>query len=590
MTLELQFGTLTEALYFEAKVAGETRGMTFVDDQGEEELVTYLQALEEARGTAAAFQRLGIRTGDPIVFVLPTGPDFLYAFFGALLAGAVPCAVSPPGGFGDLDEFAERVAGVVRYLGAPALLTTRGLHELLGARIEPARVIDAGLLRVDVAAHGASAWRPVERLPGDLAYIQCTSGSTGRPKGVVLTHENLISNVYQIGWGLEYGPADTLVTWLPLYHDMGLIGCLIGSLYWNIDCVFMSPFRFLRRPIEWMRTIARHRATATVAPNFAYRLVTTRARDEDLVGLDLSTLRVALCGAEPIDRRTLEGFAARFAPCGLPPTAPAPSYGLAEATLAVTMQRPGRGFVFETVSRAALTSERVARPVERQAAGADAVDVVGCGTPLPEVRVRVVDEEGRALPERSVGEVEVAGASVFQGYYAHDEATRAALRVEGSGRWLRTGDLGYLAGGQLHVTGRRKDILKVRGRQYFPSDFEWSAEEVGGVRKGCVAAFGIQDEAEGTERLHLLCESEVVTDEERRALAAAIADHVARRTGLRPVVHLAPRGSVPKTTSGKLRRSEAKARIVAELAAAGGSSASAGASTSASTGASGGPS
>jgi len=556
--LDLKYGTLIDALYFEAKLAvgGKPKGVTFIEDDGKETRVTYMHALEKSYGRAGALQRRGVGEAEPVLIVLPTTRDFLYIFFGLQAIGAIPAPVSPPASFGELADFGERLAVLAKYLGARRLITNSGMRDFVGGSLPGVEVLLAEDLRADAATHGPR-FHKVDMERDDVAFIQCTSGSTGVSKGVMLTHENLISNVYQIGWSTGTTQDDVTLSWLPLYHDMGLIGCLLFSIYWNLEAVFMSPLRFLRNPMSWMRSMAEHGATMCTAPNFAYAYVASRAKDEELTGLDLSRWRLAGCGAEPIDRRTLERFVERFAPCGLSPNVCVPCYGLAEATLAVTFHKHGTPLVHDVVDREGLADARRAIDVPPGSPGA--VEVVSCGTPMPEMRVRIVDDAGNDLPEDGVGRILVFGPTVMKGYYRMPEKTAETLVDE----WLDTGDVGYLRGGALRVTGREKDLVIIRGKKYVPSDFEWAAEEVPGVRKGNVVAFGRADAEAGTEVLHVVCETDVTGDEERAALTLAVERAVATRTGIRPAaVTLVARNLIPKTSSGKVQRRKVRDVIV----------------------------
>jgi acyl-CoA synthetase (AMP-forming)/AMP-acid ligase II len=560
--LDLKYETVIDALYFEAKAVGASggkkgRGVTFIEDDGEETFVSYDHALSKAYGRAGALQRRGVGEAEPVPVVLPTTRDFLYIFFGLQAIGAIPVPLSPPASFGELAEFGERLSGIARYLCARRIVTTRAMRDFVAGSLEGVDVVLAEDLRAEAEEHGPK-FHKVDISGDDVAFIQCTSGSTGVSKGVVLTHENLISNVYQIGWCTDVRPTDATFSWLPLYHDMGLIGCLLFAIYWDLESVFMSPLRFLRNPVTWLQGMAKHRASMTTAPNFAYAFVASRAKDEDLQGLDLSCWRLAGCGAEPIDRRTLERFVQRFAAYGLSPTVCVPCYGLAEATLAVTFHRSGKPLVVDRIDRTALAERGVAHDV---APGTpDAIEVVSCGRPMPETLVRIVDESGKDLPENFVGKVLVHGPTVMKGYYRLPEMTAETIK----GGWLDTGDLGYLRRGELRITGREKDLVIIRGKNYLPSDFEWAAEEVAGVRKGNAVAFGRADAESGTEVLHLVCETDLVDPAARAALAEEVAAHVAGKTGIRPAeVTVVPRDTIPKTSSGKLQRRRVKERTLA---------------------------
>jgi len=561
--LDLRFETILDALYFEGKRAGPERGVSFIDDEGVETRVGYLAALEKSVARAAVLRARGVVPGERVVLLLPTERDVLYLFFGLHYAGAVPAPLAPPASFADLADLAPRLQAVMRLLGARRIVTAEALRPLVLDALPGAQVLVAEELRREAQGPLPPFTQPPVRAE-DAALIQCTSGSTGAPKGVVLTHENLISNVHQIGRAVSVRPDDVTVSWLPLYHDMGLIGCLLFALVHNLDAVFLSPLAFLRRPASWLEAMARHGGSLTSAPNFAYGLTASRATDAELASLggagpDLSRWRVACCGAEPIDERTLRRFTERFARAGLPSTVMAPCYGLAEATLAVTFHEVGAPLVVDRIERDALASRGEAVPA--RASDVDAISVVSCGAPVPGTRLSVVDASFAALPEGRVGRILVQGPSVMKGYWGDAERTRAALLPGG---WLDTGDLGYLSGGALRITGRAKDLVIIRGRKYAPTDFERAAEEVAGVRRGAVVAFGHHDAAQGTEALVLVCESDAAGGPGATALADAVAARVSERTGIRPArVAVVARDALTKTTSGKLQRARTRERWVA---------------------------
>jgi acyl-CoA synthetase (AMP-forming)/AMP-acid ligase II len=565
MSLSLKFETLPQALYFEAKTAAPTRGVTFIDGKGKERRVPYLEALEEAYKRARALQRLGVEPREPGICLLDTSPEFLFTFFGLMLAGAIPCPLSPPVSFADLNDVVTRVGGVARSLGATRVITAEGMAPLSEQGGQGTKVI---LERDLLAQDPGGAFEPVAVAGDDCAFLQCTSGSTGLSKGVELSHENLISNIYQIGWCLDVREEDVVVSWLPLYHDMGLIGCLLFSIYWNLGAVLMSPYRFLRRPWTWLQAVSQHGGTITTAPNFAYGYVTERVKDKHLEGLSLESWRVALCGAEPIQPRVLRAFQERFRGSGLRDHVVAPCYGLAEATLAVTFHELETPLRTEWVDRHRLAAGEVS---DTDPESEDAVEVVSCGRPMPETRVRILGPDGEELPDDRVGRVHVSGPTVMRGYRQRPELTQAVLSTDG---WLDTGDVGYLREGGLRVTGRAKDVIILRGSNYLPSEFEWAAEKVEGVRRGNVVAFGVLDPKQGTEVLVVVCESDLKTGPQRAELEEAVARAVGGATGVRPhTVVLAPRGTVKKTSSGKVRRASIKQSYLEQLRAEGGAGA-----------------
>jgi acyl-CoA synthetase (AMP-forming)/AMP-acid ligase II len=451
-------------------------------------------------------------------------------------------------------QAAERICAVARHLEASVIIAGDDVGEALAATAGPAMVWTPAA----IATWDPRRWVPVAQGGEDIAVIQATSGSTGMPKCVLLTQRNILANLEQIGRRLRADPAtDVMVSWLPLFHDMGLIGGFFVPAYWHLRCVMLDPFRFLRDPANWLRAISDHRGTLSPAPNFAYALATERVSAAALDGLDLTSWRAAMCGAEPISPAVLRQFAARFAVCGFRPEALVPCYGLAEASLCVAMHEPGEPLSVERLSRRALSLRHEAVP---SAQDEDATTVCDCGPPMEGTRLRIAGEGGDALPEGHVGHVLVAGPSVMAGYHDLPEGTGVALR-DG---WLWTGDLGYLRQGRLFVTGRTKDLIIIRGQNYPPSEFEWAAEEVPGVRPGRVVAFGVSDPDHGTDQLFVICEQPRDRDLDADALRRTIQAHVARRTGVWPThVGLVPRNAIPRTTSGKVQRGLAKAHYLA---------------------------
>lgn len=529
--------TLIDSL---ATAAAGSGAYIFLDGDSPDEL-PFTRLAQEAHANAGALQQLGVVQGDRVLVALPTGAAFARVFLGALLCGAAPCVLPAPD-----NEGLEHLRAVAAQLRARLLVTTA------------APAAPAGLpLRVCTPAELAASTHPfvpVSAAPDDLALIQASSGTTGAPKCIGLTHANLLANIGQIGERLRVAADDVVVSWLPLYHDMGLIGCFLFTLCWGLRGVFMSPQRFMRRPASWLRAIGTYRGTLSPAPNFAYALAARRLTERDLEGLDLSSWRAAMCGAEPIDVASLSAFAERFAPYGLRRESLVPCYGLAEASLCVTMQEPGEGLRFEGVSRARLASEGVATPVSGWAAGRT-VSFADCGAPVRGMALEIREGTGRRLPEGRVGAIWIRGPSVTGGYIGAPELNAAALR-DG---WLSTGDLGYLRHGRLFVTGRHKDLIIIRGHNYQPTQFEAAAAELPGVAEGRVAAVSVYSPQEATECLALLVERPRDAALDENALRDAIRLRVGLRTGVVPAqVMLIPRNGLPKTTSGKLQRARAR--------------------------------
>jgi fatty-acyl-CoA synthase len=510
------------------------RGFVFVRPDGTERLVSFGEIADDAERRAAHLVARGLRKGDRLAMVIPDGDEFVLSFLGALFAGVVPVPIYPQLTFKNIETYHDTVTHVARASGATMLLTTaatRAYLEPVLPRVEGLR----SMITVDELA-GDAGPLDVNVAPEDLAFLQFTSGSTSRPKGVMVTHGNLAANAEAFMLdGLARDPSvDKGVSWLPLFHDMGLIGFVVGPLFTNIPCVFLPTASFVRAPRLWLDKIHEHRGTITYAPNFAYALVAKRIKDRDVEGLDLSCLRIAGCGAEPIQARALRDFAARLAPAGFDARAFLPSYGMAEATLAITFVPLRDGLKTDP--------------------GDAGKELVDCGRAFPGHELAIVDDAGQRLGERQVGQIVTRGPSVTGGYFQEPELTAQTYRPladDPSGQaWLHTGDLGYLVGGRLFVCGRIKDIVIVRGRNYYPSDIEWSVSELPGVRRGNAVAFGV--DVDGEEQLVVCCEG---TASDAAAIQEATARCVAEQFGL--TVHevvVAQLASLPRTSSGKPQR------------------------------------
>jgi len=525
--------------------------------------ITFGELFERAAAVAADLLDRGLEPKQTVAIMLPTGAEFFFSFAGILLAGGIPVPIYPPFRADRIAEYAARQSAILKNAEAQFLITFRqaeGLAKLLRPRVPSLRgVIDTARQSGPSAQQAPTpkGWSLTEHLTHrgaseDIAFLQYTSGSTGDPKGVTLTHANLLANIRSISSGVDVRPEDICISWLPLYHDMGLIGAWMVPLFTGIPLVVMSPLAFLSRPERWLRAIHRHRGTFSPAPNFAYELCVRKIPDKDLQGLDLSSWRAALNGAEPVRAETLERFAARFAPYGFRRESFAPVYGLAEASLAVSAPKIGTGYRVDRIDREAFESEGRAVSVAAETHGA--LTFVGAGKPLPDVEVRVVNTEGSELPEHHEGRLLFRSPSATSGYYRNPKATAALVRGDG---WLDSGDLAYIAEGEIFITGRGKDVIIKAGRNIYPHEVEEIAGRVSGVRTGCVVAFGAPDERSGTERL--VVAAEIRDPSQAQKIRTEIARAVDEATGIPPdVVELLPTQSIPKTSSGKLRRSETR--------------------------------
>jgi len=545
--------TIHETLWRRAEAEPDRLHCWVREDDGREEPVSYRRLLDGARAVAGGLREHGVARGDTVALMLPTGFDFLRSFQGILVAGAVPVPIYPPARLDRLEEYAQRQSAILRDAGVK-LLVTVGRALPVAALLRPSV---PGLRHVVTAPELAQAGAPVGAPEGrgeDPAFIQYTSGSTGQPKGVLLTHANLLANMRAIRSGLEAGPADVGVSWLPLYHDMGLIGSWLFCMTDGLPLALLSPLAFLARPERWLWAIHERRATLSAAPNFAYELCARRIPDAALEGLDLSSWRCALNGAEPVNPDTLERFATRFERHGFRREALMPVYGLAENSVAVCFPPVLRGPRVDRVERRAFADEG------RALAAADddrsAMRFVSVGRALPEHEVRIADGLGRELPERQVGRLLFRGPSMSPGYFRQPEAT-AAISVPGG--FYDSGDLAYVADGEVYVTGRSKDLIIKGGRNLVPQEVEELAASVDGVRRGCVVAFGVWNAATATESVVVVAETRATRRDARDALIAAVSERVAEGTQVPPdEVVLVPPGAVPKTSSGKIRRAATK--------------------------------
>ncbi len=565
--------TLQEVLRQRGRADASRTHLIFYEDDAEGPSLTFGALLEGAERVAADLARRGIGRGDTVALMLPTSRDFFLAFAGILLAGATPVPIYPPFRADRIAEYAERQSAILANAGARLLVTFREAASV-AKLLKPLVPSLEGVVTAEALA-ASRAPAPLGALvhghSDDLALLQYTSGSTGNPKGVMLTHANLLANARAIGEALGMRDDDVGVSWLPLYHDMGLIGAWLMPLYFGLPVVVMSPLAFLSRPARWLRAFHRYRGTMGAAPNFAYELAAAKITDEEIEGLDLSCWRAALNGAEPVLPATLDRFAGRFARCGFRRETLLPVYGLAEASLAVTIPPVGRGPRVDHLERAAFTQEGRAVPApppENAAANSfddpNVISFVSAGPPVPRHEVRIAYERGEDVGERVEGQLWFRGPSATQGYYRNETATAALFPQSAGAGWVNSGDRAYRAGGEIYITGRVKDIIIHAGHNLYPHEIEDAVARVPGVRKGCVVVFGAPDPATGTERLVIVAESREGSRDARSRIAQAVTAQVTEAIGLPPsVVEVVPPNVIPKTSSGKLRRDATKQLFLA---------------------------
>jgi acyl-CoA synthetase (AMP-forming)/AMP-acid ligase II len=522
-------------------------GVRFLDRAERDTWFGWAEVRERALAVCGGLRELGIRRGDRVALVFPTGIDFFDAFFGTLLAGAVPVPLYPPVRLGRMDEYQRRTARMLQVTQARLVLADARVRRILGEAVAAARPPLGCRTVEEVRSETGEAVR-VD--PSNLGLVQFSSGTTVDPKPVALSHRALVAQteIIKSFWRDEPGFRHSGVSWLPLYHDMGLIGCVIPSVARDSAITLLGPELFVARPALWLRAISRWKASISPAPNFAYGLCLSRVSDADMEGVDLSGWRHALTGAEAVTPSVARAFCERFARWGFRPEALMPVYGLSEAALAVTFSDLDRPLRSVRVDRESLAGEGLAREA------GDGREIVSVGRPVPGFKLEIRDEAGRVLPPGRVGRVWAQGPSLMDGYLNAPEATASALQ----NGWLDTGDLGFLRGGELYLTGRAKDVVILRGRNHAPDEIERAVEGLPGVRVGCVvAASWLPEESDG-ERLALFVETaRHAAPDQIDSIPEACREAVLGATGLDvdEVVILEP-GTLPRTSSGKLRRQE----------------------------------
>ena len=518
-------------------VTSPDHGLIFVDRREREVNLPWITLRSEARQVASALRNRGVQPGERIALVYRTEPDFFRAFFGCIYAGAVPTPLYPPVRLGRLEQYHQRTATMMKSADVVLVLASPSIRKLLGRAVQGAspRLGCLALDQLDAGTPVPSTTPPDSR----LALVQFSSGTTNTPKPVALSHQALLVQGEVILNQLkEAFPEQEIsgVSWLPLYHDMGLIGCVIPALLHQANLALIRPEDFIGRPALWLRALSRYKAIISPAPNFAYGLCAQRIRDEDLEGVDLSHWRVALNGAEAVQEHTARAFTERFRPFGLRDEAMTPVYGLSEAALAVCFSD------FKT----SYTSRQ----------GADGRPQISLGPPLPGFGVEVRDEEGQPVPEGTEGTIWVRGPSLMEGYLNQPEATAKVL-VDG---WLNTGDVGCLIANELAVIGRAKDILILNGRNYAPAPIEGTLVDLPGLRSGCVAAISTQHG--DSERLVVLVEHTAkASAADIRELPALCTKRILEEHGLQAECIALKPGTLPRTSSGKIRRGAARAQL-----------------------------
>ena len=538
--------TLTDLLEANRKVAG---AITYLEGENDSTEVSFGELYERAIGILYHLQRIGARRGDKLILLLSNNEQFLDAFWAAILGGIVPVPVAP----GISDEHRHKLLRIARKLKEPYIYSERRALDRIGTfadsvgETETFRKLRARAFLTDDLDDISKAGKPHKAQPSDIAFIQFSSGSTSEPKGVVLTHGNIIANAQGTETAVGLCASDRSLSWMPLTHDMGLIGFHIMMFASGVHQHLMPTELFVRRPLLWLTFASRIRATILCSPNFGYRHYLKVLGDRSIADLDLSPVRLIFNGAEPISVPLCNEFLDRLAPAGLKHTAMFPVYGLAEASLAVSF--PPVGAPIKTIS---LNRHRmnVGDPVEHtDPAGRDAIELISEGAPIPNSRVRIAGDDDQQLPEGRIGHVHISGTNVTQGYFENPEANAQAFTADG---WLRTGDLGVVFSGNLYITGRAKEIIFVNGQNYYPHDLEAIAQRAPGLDLGKVVAAGVRARGGQTEQLvvFVLHRGDVG---EFLPIATEVARLINEQAGLE-VAEVVPVKRIPKTTSGKIQR------------------------------------
>ena len=547
------FATFNDAINYAAK---SKKGMNFHDMRGTlERVYTYAQMREDAEVMAYRLIDAGVRKGDRIALIAETGPDFAALFCACTLTGAWPVPLPLPTTFGGKESYIDQLSVQLQSSDPKMLIYPPEIADMAGAAAQ--RQGCEGISWDVLADRPAPETDLPEADPEDICYLQYSSGSTRFPQGVAVTHKALLHNLYGHAASMDIGTNDRVASWLPWYHDMGLVGCFLSLISNQVSVDYLKTEHFARRPLAWLDLISRNEGTTlSYSPTFGYDICARRISSQSNVAdrFDLSRWRLAGNGADMIRPDVMQNFVNAFAPAGFKATAFTPSYGLAEATLAVTVMPPGEGIRVELVEEERLSGTRrdLSRPARYRA-------IVNCGKALPDMDVEIRGENDEAKDDHQIGKVWCRGPSVMHSYFRNPQATAECLvpSEDGKGAWLDTGDMGYLADGYLFIVGRAKDMIIINGKNHWPQDIEWAVEQLPGFNHGDIAAFAVETE-NGEEAPAVLVHCRVSDPEERVKLRDEIADKVRSVTGMNCVVELVPPRTLPRTSSGKLSRAKAK--------------------------------
>lgn len=554
-------GTLLQALEY---AATGIRGLNFYSPRGElENSVTYAQIRDRAQQIGRRLMSFGLTKGDRIALIAETSEDFVCYFIGCQYAGMLPVPLPLPTSFGGREGYTDQLHQQMKSCGATAAYSDSYMLPLLDEATHGLKMKFVGTcdtFEAQATSEDVSKVTLPEISPEDLAYLQYSSGSTRFPHGVSVTHKSLMANCVAIGRdGMKLRDDDRCVSWLPFYHDMGLVGTLLSPITCQVTVDYLATESFARRPLEWLRLISRNRGTMTSSPTFGYEICTRRAKASDLEELDLSSWRVAGIGGDMIRVDVLAQFQDFFQEVGFGENTFLPSYGLAECTLAVSFADTEKSFEVDLVSDEILSGQvKKFEKIKPNGNGHKYRHVVNCGVPLPQYDLEIRDEDDTALGEREIGRVCIKGPSVMVGYFDDREATKLCLSEDG---WLDTGDVGYMAEGSLYIIGRIKDLIIINGKNHWPQDIEWAVEQLPELRSGDSAAISIPgDNDEEVPAILVQCRKR--DEEDRLDLEMKIKDMVKAQIGSSPRIILVPPRSLPRTSSGKLSRAKVRSQFL----------------------------
>lgn len=557
------FPTMIEALEYAAKGC---RGFNFFDARGDlVEVLTFQNLKTRAQDIGRKISASSIDPGERIALIAETSPDFLGFFFGCQYAGVLPTPLPLPTTFGQREGYVAQLALQMKSCKASAVICPHYMKSLVTEAAKKVKSVTFCGTSEEFLESVAGEGKLFEPTPKDVAYLQYSSGSTRFPHGIIVTHSSLMANCHGISaHGVELRGGDRCVSWLPYYHDMGLVGTVLACLGSQVTTDYIATEDFARRPMTWLTLLSRNKGTLSYSPTFGYDICTRRVSENLLSELDLSSWRVAGIGADMIQPDVMAAFAKRFKAAGYRPTSFIPSYGLAECTLAVSFMPLDTGIVTDLVDERILSGEFTIEDLAEEKKkgrtnGAYPMrKVVNCGKPLPEFTVEIKGTEGEILPEKEIGRIFVKGASVMKGYFDDPDSTKEVLTPDG---WLDTGDMGYMLDGCIYIVGRVKDLIIINGKNHWPQDIEWAVEQIAGVRAGDSAAISIPGKAQEEVPL-VLIQCRFSDDEDRRKLVEGAKKMVQQIAGVACRIELVPPKTLPRTSSGKLSRAKTKAKYL----------------------------